>query len=236
MMQKSRPATSRNKKNTSPAKRCVQLLAMHDAMLDAAGPRHWWPARGDFEMVVGAILTQNTAWKNVEKAIANLRRARALSPTAMRRISESDLAELIRPAGYFNQKTRYLKAFVGLLFSQHDGRLANLFALDVPEMRRALLAVKGIGRETADSIILYGARKPIFVVDAYTRRIISRHALMPENADYDALRAFFEDALPPDAPLYNEFHALIVWTGNRYCARTPHCEGCPIEKFPRRNS
>jgi endonuclease III related protein len=195
------------------------------------GPQHWWPhsAGGAFEIIVGAILTQNTAWTNVEKALANLRRARLLNPTALHHTPKARLARLIRPSGYFNLKARKLKAFVRFLFAEQRGRLAYLFALDVVRLREALLAVYGIGPETADSIILYAARQPIFVVDAYTRRIFERLGLVQAVVSYDELQALFMQNLPHAEPLFNEYHALIVALGKRICRkRVPRCAACPL--------
>ena len=207
------------------------LTAMYEAMLAACGPRHWWPARTTFEVCAGAILTQNTAWRNVRRAIDNLRRARCLSLAAMRRIPTPQLAELIRPSGYYNMKAQKLKNFIAFLDANHRGSLARLFKLDVPDMRRELLGVNGIGPETADSIILYAAEKPIFVIDAYTRRILSRHGLAQHGADYDDLRMLFESHLPADTALYNEYHALIVFVGHHWCKRNPLCDECPLKPF-----
>jgi endonuclease III related protein len=208
------------------------LMAMYEAMLSRTGPLGWWPGRTRFEVCVGAILTQNTAWRNVKRAIDNLKRARLLAPAAMLDIDEKELARLIVPSGYYNMKAAKLKNFVNFLYEKHGGSLDRLFKQNVPELRAELLGVNGIGRETADSIILYAAGKPIFVIDAYTRRIFSRHGLLDESADYDALRAFFENNLPADVQLFNEYHALIVFTGHHYCKRNPLCDDCPLNKFP----
>jgi len=204
------------------------LNEMYERMFSAFGPRGWWPARTKFEVCAGAILTQNTAWLNVKTAIANLRAEKLLSPAAMKDVDEAHLARLIVPSGYYNQKAKKLKNFIRFLYEGYGGSLDRLFRLDVPEMREALLSVNGIGRETSDSIILYAAKKPIFVIDAYTRRILSRHGLADADADYDVLRAFFENNLPAGEPMFNEFHALIVHTGFLYCKKQPMCGQCPL--------
>ena len=207
------------------------LISMYDAMYACAGPRGWWPGRTRFEVCVGAILTQNTAWRNVKRAIDNLKRARVLTPQALRDISLADLAQLIVPSGYYNMKAGKLKNFVEFLYHEYGGSLNKLFALDVPDLRARLLGVNGIGPETADSMILYAAHKPIFVIDAYTRRILSRHGLALADAPYDDLRMLFEDNLPADVPLFNEYHALIVFVGHHYCKKTPLCAECPLQGF-----
>jgi endonuclease-3 related protein len=198
------------------------------------GPQHWWPHSrgGAFEIIVGAILTQNTAWTNVEKALVNLRRARLLTPGALHRAPTARLARLIRPSGYFNLKAKKLKAFTRFLFAEHRGRLAHLFALDPVRMREELLAVYGIGPETADSIILYAAHQPIFVVDAYTRRIFARLGLARAEASYGELQALFTQNLPRAEPLFNEYHALLVALGKHICQkRAPRCGECPLQEI-----
>ena len=214
-----------------PSKTGEALQAMYDAMYDAVGPCGWWPGRTRFEVCVGAILTQNTAWRNVKRAIGNLRKARVLTPRAMRDIPQQDLAQLIVPSGYYNMKAAKLKNFVGMLYGDYGGSLNKLFARDVPALRQVLLAVNGVGPETADSMILYAAGKPIFVIDAYTRRILSRHGMAAIKADYDDLRMLFENNLPRDAQLFNEYHALIVFVGHHYCKKTPLCGECPLQGF-----
>jgi endonuclease-3 related protein len=204
------------------------LLEVYGRLLEAFGPQGWWPAEDDFEMVVGAILTQSTAWGNVERAIARLRAAGALSPEAVERMPEGELAALIRPSGYFNAKARKLKAFCAHLRERHGGRLESLFHVKLPELRRELLSIWGIGEETADSIVLYGARQPIFVVDAYTRRIFARLGLTPPDAAYGELQRLFMEGLPASVPLFQEYHALIVALGKDRCRPTPLCSGCPL--------
>jgi endonuclease-3 related protein len=194
------------------------------------GPQHWWPHHaGAFEVIVGAILTQNTAWTNVEKAIANLRRARLLNPSVLHSVSVVRLARLIRPSGYFNLKAKKLHAFTRFLFAQHRGKLSHLFKQETAVLREELLGVYGIGPETADSIVLYAARQPIFVIDAYTRRVFARLGLADENATYDALQSLFMAHLPHDEQMFNEYHALIVALGKHICRkREPKCTECPL--------
>jgi endonuclease III related protein len=209
----------------------VRLAEIYARLYARFGPQHWWPHSrgGAFEIIVGAILTQNTAWTNVEKALVNLRRARLLTPAALHRAPTARLARLIRPSGYFNLKAKKLKAFTHFLFAKHRGRLTHLFALDPVRLRAELLAVYGIGPETADSITLYAARQAIFVVDAYTRRVFARLGLARATASYDELQALFMRNLPREEPLFNEYHALIVALGKSICQkRTLRCAECPL--------
>ncbi len=194
----------------------------------------WWPADSPFEMIVGAILTQNAAWRNVEQALANLERAGVLHPDGLRGLSRARLERLIRPSGFFRVKTRRLRAFLDFLFDRHGGSVVRLLRTPRVRLRRELLGVTGIGPETADSIILYAGRKPEFVVDAYTRRIFHRHGFLGPDVSYDETKALFEENLPPEAPLFNEYHALIVNVGKDWCRPTPRCEGCPLEWHPHR--
>jgi len=206
------------------------LPSYYATLAKILGPRHWWPARTPFEVIVGAILTQNTAWQNVEKAMANLRRERLLTPQAIERVSTQRLARLVRPSGYFRQKAKKLKAFVRFLRNEFGGSLARMFATPTLGLREQLLGVFGIGPETADSILLYAGGHPIFVVDAYTHRILGRHGIGPGKPDYEAVRSMFEANLPPDARLYNEFHALLVSVGKNWCRpREPRCSACPLK-------
>ncbi len=209
-----------------------QLRAMYDALRNRYGPQHWWPARTPFEVVVGAVLTQNTNWTNVEKAIARLADAAALDPHAIDGMEPARLAELIRPAGYFNVKARRLKNLVGWMVAEFDGDIERMRSEPPGTMRRRLLAVNGVGRETADSILLYALGHPRFVVDAYTFRVAARHGLIAAPADYDELQAVFEDRLESDAALFNEYHALLVRVGKEQCRPRARCQGCPLERFP----
>jgi endonuclease III related protein len=200
--------------------------------MSAYGPQHWWPGRTRFEVIVGAILTQNTSWTNVERAIANLRREKLLTIPAMQEVSTSRLARLIRSSGYFRQKARKLKTFTSFVRRNYAGSLTRMFRVPTGTLREQLLAVHGIGPETADSILLYAGNQPIFVVDAYTRRILERHALASPRFKYDEIRALFEQNLPRDPQLFNEFHALIVRTGKYLCvSRSPRCSDCVLQKY-----
>jgi endonuclease-3 related protein len=202
----------------------------YDALFAAHGPQHWWPGRTAFEVIVGAILVQNTSWSNVAPAIENLRRARLLTPHAIEKVSAPRLQRLIRSSGYFRQKTKTLKAFVRFLRRDYQGSLSKMFRVPTPTLRDQLLAVRGIGPETADSILLYAAKHPVFVVDAYTRRILERHGHPHARLSYEDVRQLFERTLPPDVALYNEFHALIVHTGKHFCRpRDPRCGECPLK-------
>ncbi len=205
------------------------LLDYYHAMLAALGPSRWWPGQTPFEIALGAILTQNTAWANVEKALHNLRVRDLLSPSALLTLSEEELADLIRPSGAFRVKAGRLGHFLAFLRVSCDLDMDGLRSRDMAGLRRELLAVPGIGPETADSILLYALDMPSFVVDAYTRRILSRHGLVSERIGYGDLRAFFMDALPADTKLFNEFHALIVRTGKEWCAKKGGlCSSCPL--------
>ncbi|MBN1489561.1 MAG: endonuclease III domain-containing protein [Phycisphaerae bacterium] len=207
------------------------LKAFYDALYTALGPQHWWPGDTPLEVIVGAILTQNTAWKNVERAIANLRAAGCLDWARLRDIETADLAELIRPAGTFNVKTKRLKVFVAWLWERYDGDLDRMFATRTATLREELLAIPGIGRETADAILLYAGEKPSFVIDAYTFRILRRHGVVDEDADYELLKELFEANLPAEPALFNEYHALLVAVGKTWCRPKARCEGCPLEAF-----
>lgn len=207
----------------------VALVGVFDALLDHFGPLHWWPATTPFEVVVGAILTQNTAWRNVESAIANLRQAGRLTPEGIRGLPRQRLEALIRPAGFFRQKAEYLHTFVAGLEHQHDGDLDRWLAGDLDQVRRELLQLKGIGPETADSILLYAGNRPTFVVDAYTRRLFTRLGQFYGNENYESIRALFMENLPHDTDLFNEFHALIVEECKSFCRKhAPFCPSCPL--------
>ena len=209
------------------------LLEIYRRLLTCYGPQHWWPGESPFEVMIGAILTQQAAWTNVERAIANLKAAGFLSPGELRRIPEPGLAKLVRPAIYHNAKAKKLKALVGWLGESYGDVLPRLFRQDIQALRRELLAVYGIGEETADSIILYAAGKPIFVVDAYTRRIMARLGLVPEGISYHACQSLFMSNLPADTPMFNEYHALLVQLGKSVCRPKPlHSECCLKEICP----
>lgn len=209
-----------------------RLTAIYKALYKAYGPQHWWPGETPFEVMVGAVLTQNTAWANVEKALTNLKRHGLLTPSRLSAVTLKRLAPLIRPSGYFNVKAKRLKHLVSFITREYGGSLRRLFAEGPAELRRKLLDVHGIGPETADSILLYAAKRPFFVVDAYTRRVFGRHGLVAENAGYHDVQGLAMDNLPRSEPLFNEYHALIVKVAKERCKRRrPLCTGCPLEGF-----
>jgi endonuclease-3 related protein len=213
------------------------LMRYYEAMSGVLGPMHWWPAQTPFEVIVGAILTQSTAWGNVERAIANLRAARMLTPSAMLQVRTARLAALVRPSGYFRQKAKKLKAFVQFLDGEYGGALRRMFLTPTLELREKLLSVHGIGPETADSILLYAGNHPVFVVDAYTHRIFGRHGITAGRPDYEKVRALVEASIPRRTELFNEFHALIVNTGKVWCRKSaPRCEECPLRQLLPANS
>ncbi|MBP7937091.1 MAG: endonuclease III domain-containing protein [Phycisphaerae bacterium] len=207
------------------------LKAFYDAMFETFGPQHWWPAKSSTEVIIGAILTQNTAWRNVERAIANLAAAKALDWKRLHEMSVEELAELVRPAGTYKVKAHRLKSFVEWLWDRYQGDLKRMFNTSLDALREQLLSVSGIGRETADAILLYAGGMPSFVVDAYTARILYRHGLTDDSADYDEIKDLFESNLPEDATYFNEYHALLVQVGKLHCRPRPRCEGCPLDPF-----
>ncbi|MDH5525791.1 MAG: endonuclease III domain-containing protein [Nitrospirota bacterium] len=207
-----------------------ELRSIYRRLLTRFGPQHWWPGDTPLEICVGAILTQNTAWTNVEKAIANLRRADLLDIQRLAATPDAELAEHIRPSGYFNLKARRLKGLVGFLLNHSGGDLPALFAEPLATLRPRLLQVYGVGPETADSILLYAGGKATFVVDAYTIRIFTRLGMAPEGVAYHAMQAIFMSRMPPDVKLFNEYHALLVALGKDFCRpRRPRCGACPLE-------
>jgi endonuclease-3 related protein len=243
-----------------PITRSNDIVRYYGALLARYGPQNWWPAQSRLEVIVGAYLTQNTNWSNVEKAIANLRRARVLSVKGLREISLARLQKLIRPSGYFRQKAKKVKTFIRFLDKNYRGSLDRMFARPTPELRQELLALNGVGPETADSILLYAGNHHVFAVDAYTRRIFERHGIITPKTKYEEIRLMMEDALVSGAPEdlrvdehgaqprhpvsrmssarrselaqhYNELHALIVRVGNQYCRSTPRCQECPLREF-----
>jgi endonuclease III related protein len=209
----------------------MRLMDIYDRLYVAYGPQHWWPGDSAFEVIAGAILTQSAAWMNVERALGNLKTARALSPEGIDELPEAELASLIRPSGYYNAKARKLKSFVGLLDLEYGGDLARMLASPPEELRQALLGTHGIGPETADSILLYAAGRPVFVIDAYTRRIFTRLGFVPERDGYDGWQRLFVDSLPSSTPLFNEYHALIVRLGKSVCRKHPVCLECPLSSI-----
>ena len=220
-----------------------KIRSFYDALLAAYGPQGWWPADTPFEVAVGAILTQNTNWKNVERAIANLKRDGLLSVEALSRVAPERLAEVIRPAGYYRIKAKRLKNFIHLLGKRFGGSLEALFALRTGDLRETLLGVSGLGPETADSIVLYAAHRPVFVVDAYTARIFFRHGLIEADATYADIQDLVQSSLASASPcvagyaeqgedvaVYQEYHALVVAAGKRQCKKkAPECRGCPLQ-------
>jgi endonuclease III related protein len=208
-----------------------ELHQYYRRLLRAYGPQSWWPADSPFEVIVGAILTQNTNWRNVERAILNLKRQGLMSPEALRKASRRGLAAVIRPSGYFNIKAGRLKSFVRFLMDQYKGDLDRMFGEPTNVLRRRLLKVRGIGPETADSILLYAGGHPVFVIDAYTRRVLGRHRLVSPRATYGDLQTYIMSHLYPDATEFNEYHALLVKVGKEHCGRKPTCSGCPLEDF-----
>ncbi|MFO7974527.1 MAG: endonuclease III domain-containing protein [Candidatus Hydrogenedentota bacterium] len=205
--------------------------ALHDIyrlLHEHYGPTDWWPGDTPFEIAVGAVLTQNTSWSNVERAIANLKRAKLLGPRKILACRDGVLEDALQPSGYFRVKTRRVRSFCRYLVSRYRGNMARMAARPLDELRPELLSVDGIGPETADDILLYACEKPVFVVDAYTRRILSRHSLCPPDIAYEALRALFEDHLEADLQLFKEYHGLLVFTGKDFCRRTPKCDQCPL--------
>ena len=208
-----------------------KLINIFDVLLKHFGRQHWWPADSPFEVMVGAILTQNTSWSNVEKAISNLKNAELLDARKMLRLDDVSLATLIRPAGYPNVKTKRLKNFLKFYIEEFGADADKMRQESVSQLREKLLSVKGIGPETADSILLYAAGKPVFVCDAYTHRIFSRHAMLDENVSYDEVQALFMENLSHDEKLFNEYHALIVKAGKEFCKPRPKCDECPLKKY-----
>jgi endonuclease-3 related protein len=203
------------------------LMSLYQRLYEAYGPQHWWPGDTPFEVMVGAVLTQNTAWINVERAIGNLKQADKLQLPAMQRMTETRLAQLIRPAGYFNVKARRLKHLCHWLTD--NGGIRRLSRRPTPVLREALLAVHGVGPETADDILLYAFQRPVFVIDAYTRRLLQAHQLIHGNEPYELLRAQMQAALDADVPLYNEYHALFVRHAKERCQGDADCLHCRVE-------
>ena len=205
-----------------------RLLRLYAALHARHGPQDWWPARSRFEVAVGAVLTQHTAWTGVERAIDNLRAARRLGPGPLARLPLPRLGRLIRPAGTWRLKARRLRELAIFFRARAGGRLDRLRAVPLETLRAELLAVPGIGPETADAILLYALGRPVFVADAYTRRVLSRHRMAPAGIGYEALRRLLEAELPGDPALFNELHALLVAVAKSHCRARPRCEGCPL--------
>ena len=211
------------------------LLQIYRSLYDYFGSLNWWPGESPFEIMIGAILTQNTAWSNVEKAINNLKKESLLDPWKIYHVDQNKLAQLIKPSGYYNIKTQRLKNFITFFVEEYNGSEESMFFEDSDELREKLLQVNGIGPETADSILLYAGGKPYFVVDAYTKRIFSRHKLITEGSSYHQIQNFFISNLENDVELFNEFHAQIVMLGKTICtSKNPSCYKCPIAYLKRK--
>ena len=204
------------------------LERVYDRLLQSFGPQHWWPGDSPFEVMIGAVLVQNTSWKNVEKAIDNLKAQDLLEPHALYKIPAEELEEWIRPAGYYRVKARRLRSLLEFVLQRYDGSLEAMFRTDPATLREDLLGVHGVGPETADSILLYAGGVPVFVVDTYTHRVLARHGWIGFDADYFELQEHFQSGLAEDAALFNEFHALLVRLGHLHCRKTPKCDGCPL--------
>ena len=210
-----------------------RIKTIFEALFSRYGAQYWWPGESELECIIGAILTQNTNWSNVVKAIDRLKEHNLLSIKNLNKVTTEELAQLIRPSGYYNQKAIKIKRFVEFLNENYSGNIFKLFGEDLYTLRDKLLNIKGIGPETADSIILYASNKPIFVVDAYTHRILYRHNLITEETSYQEMQDIFMDSLPDDTELFNEYHALIVKVGKEHCKKKiPICNGCPLEFDP----
>ncbi len=207
------------------------LGKIYRALYKAFGPQHWWPGDTPFEVAIGAILTQNTNWGNVEKAINNLKSHKALNAAALHRLNSKQLASLIKPAGYFNVKAKRIRSFLDFLRDRYRGSMKKMGAEDMQSLRPKLLDVHGIGPETADSILLYALEKPVFVIDAYTKRVLSRHGFVSKKAAYHEMQELFHENLSMDTQMFNEFHALFVKLGKNFCKPKPKCEGCPLEQL-----
>jgi len=223
-----RPKATPTGKNIAPGKIRPLLMRIYRRLRSSFGYRNWWPAEEPFEIIIGAILTQNTNWTNVEKAIANLKKRNLLTPPALRILPAPRLAHLIRPSGYFNIKAERIHSFISWLYDNFGGSLEAMFRTPAPDLRRLLLSVRGIGPETADSILLYAGGIGSFVVDAYTRRIFSRHGFISPDQSYDEIKVFFEANLKKDVGLFNDYHAQIVQCGKTYCRKKPLCKMCPL--------
>ncbi len=205
------------------------LAEVYHRLLKAFGPQHWWPGQTPFEVIVGAVLVQNTNWQNVEKAIDRLRELDLLRPRTLYDVPPEELEESIRPAGYFRIKAKRLRSLLKFLVEHYDGSLESMFGNDPSNLRQRLLAVHGIGPETADSILLYAGGMPVFVVDTYTHRVLARHGWIGFDYNYDMIQEYFHDNLPDDPAMFNEFHALLVHLGKHYCRKSkPKCRECPL--------
>jgi endonuclease III related protein len=214
----------------------TMLIDVYRRLSKFFGPQHWWPGETPFEVMLGAVLTQNTNWKNVERAIRNLREADLLEPHALFQVPLDELEQLIQPAGYYRVKARRLRSLLEFFVNRYDGLVEAMSLTGLSDLRRELLSVHGIGPETADSILLYAVGLPTFVVDAYTHRIFARHGWINFDADYHQIQDYAQSNLPQDANIYNEFHALLVQVGKDYCKKTnPKCAECPLHELLPKN-
>jgi endonuclease-3 related protein len=207
-----------------------RLLNIFNTLLNSFGKRNWWPGETELEIIVGAVLTQNTSWKNVEKAINNLKRHNALDIHTLYKMDRETLASIIKPSGFYNIKSSRLKNLLNVIYNDYSSNILNLNKLDMWDAREKLLKINGIGKETADSIILYALNKPVFVIDVYTKRFLKNHRLYDGGNDYNTLQRFFMKNLPNDTYLFNEFHALIVYLCQNYCKKVPLCSKCPLKE------
>lgn len=205
------------------------IAEAYDRLFATYGPQHWWPANSPFEVMVGAVLVQNTDWRHVEKSIAKIKAAKLLTPRKLYATSQTELQQLILPAGPHRVKEKRLRNLLRLIVEDFGGSLKRLFALPTDELRETLLAVNGVGPETADDILLYAADRPRFVIDAYTRRIFERHGWLAGGESYAAVQELFESHLPADTQLFNEYHALLVQVAKQHCRPVAQCEGCPLQ-------
>jgi len=213
-------------------KKAASLLNIYKLLYKNFGPRHWWPGETKLEIIIGAILTQNTAWGNVEKAISNLKKADLLKVKKLSQLPRKRLSMLIKPAGYYNIKSQRVKNFLNFLNTSYNASIDKMFGTKTSRLRQELLDIKGIGPETADSILLYAGQRPVFVVDAYTKRVFSRHSYIQEESSYEEVQGFFVKNLPKDVRLFNEYHALIVELGKNLCkSKKPLCSKCPIRRI-----
>lgn len=212
-----------------------KLISVYKKLYARFGPQYWWPAKSSFEVMIGAILTQNTNWGNVEKAINNLRKNKLLSAAKLNKLSNKQISKFITSAGYYNVKAKRIKELLKFLFKVYKGDIDKMLSVDTSVLRGQLLSVHGVGPETADSILLYALNKPVFVIDAYTKRMLSRHSFVNQDGSYEQAQGLFMNNLRPDVKLFNEYHALLVKLAKEYCLKNkPKCEQCPINKIPRR--
>lgn len=224
--------TTKSKPGTEAHFQAPAVLEVYHRLFKHFGPQHWWPAETPFEVIIGAVLTQNTAWTNVEKAIHQLRLAGLLNLETLRDVPEEKLAQLIHSSGFFNLKARRLKVLTDFIFKEYGGSLEHMFSEPGLHLRKKLLSLKGLGPETVDSILLYAGGMPFFVIDAYTRRIFSRHQWFDPKTRYETLQHYFMSQQPLHTKIFNEYHALIVKTAKIYCKKQPECSGCPLRTFP----